>query len=128
MESLAQTKIRDILEKLRTKVSEIQAILMVGPDGLVDHILVDPALDIETIAGEYATLLRIAGRTSEDTRAGNLVEHIVVSDKSIVIARSVAPQHFVILLSRMQDQIGRARYELKQAAREVSAILPKLSL
>ena len=47
------------------------------------------------------------------------MENIVVAEKSIMIARSVSPEHYLILLSRSQDQIGRARYELKQAAWEI---------
>jgi len=114
-----QAKFRDVLEALRKKVSEVQAIVIVGPDGVVDHVLSDSSLKIETIANEYAMLLRIAARTSEDAGAGNLVEQVVVSDKSIMIARRVSPQHFLILLARALDQIGRARFELKKAASEI---------
>ena len=105
-----------MLEKLRKGVTGIQAVILVGPDGIVDHVLDDPSLNTETIAGEYATLLRIARSASEDSGSGGLVENIVVSEKSIMIARSIPPDHYLILLSRSQDQIGRARYELKQAA------------
>jgi len=76
-------------------------------------------LDIETIASEFATVLRIAGRASEDSGAGNLVEQVVVSEKSTILARSVSLEEFLILVCRRQDQIGRARYELRQAVWEI---------
>jgi len=119
VQSSIQAKFREILEKLRKNVTDIQAVILVGPDGVLDHMVHDPALNIETIAGEYATLLRIARSASEDSGSGNLVENIVVSERSIMIARSISPEHYLILLSRSQDQIGRARYELKQAAWEM---------
>lgn len=119
MVSPAQKEFRDILDRLRKKVPSIQAVILAGPDEVLDCLLLDPALDLDTIAAEYATLLRIAGRTSEDTGAGTLIEQIVVSDKSIMIARSVSPEEFLILLCRTQDQIGRARYELRHAAWEI---------
>ena len=119
MGNLAQTKLREVLEKLQKNVAEIQAIVLLGPDGVIDHVRIDPNLNLDTIAGEYGTLLRIAGLASDDTGGGNLIEHIVVSEKSVMIARVVSPDHFLILLSRSQDQIGRARYELKHAAREI---------
>ena len=119
MESPVQTNFRITLERLRDEIDDTQAVLLAGPEGVIDYILVDPTLNIETVAGEYAMLLRIAGRTTEDTGAGNLVEQIVVSERSIMIARSISPQHFLILLCRTQDQVGRARYEMKQAAREI---------
>jgi len=112
-------KFRSVLETLRQTVSDVEAVIIIGPDGVVDYVLTDPSLKIETIANEYAMLLRIAARTSEDAGAGDLVEQIVVSDKSIMIARRVSPEYFLILLSRAQDQIGRARFELRNAVSEI---------
>jgi len=116
-----QAIFRKVLGQLRKNVVDIQAVILVGPEGVVDHMVQDPSLDIETIVGEYITLLRIARSASEDSGAGNLVENIVVSERSMMIARSIPPEHYLILLSRSQDQIGRARYELKQAAREIGS-------
>src|SRR6516162_3976622 len=93
--------------------------MLVGPEGVIDYTLDDTSLNLETIAGEYATLLHIARSASEDSGSGNLRENIVVSEKSIMIARAVAPDLYLIMLARSQDQLGRARYELKQAAWEI---------
>ena len=119
MKAPVAAQFRDVLETMRKKLSDVQAILIVGPDGVVDHVLADSSLKIETIASEYAMLLRIAGRASQDAGAGNLVEQTVISEKSVMIARLVSPQHFVILITKAQDQIGRARFELKNAASEI---------
>jgi len=108
------------VSKLRRNVARIQAVMLVGPHGLVDHVADDPALNLETIAEEYTTLLRIARSALEDSEAGSFVENVLVSEQSVVIARSVSPDHYLILLSGAQDQIGRARYELKLAAWEIS--------
>jgi len=121
LENSKQAIFQKVLGQLRKNVVDIQAVILVGPEGVVDHMVQDPSLDIETIVGEYITLLRIARSASEDSGAGNLVENIVVSERSMMIARSIPPEHYLILLSRSQDQIGRARYELKQAAREIGS-------
>ena len=119
MQHPVQAKFRDVLAKLRAAVPDIQAVLLVGPDGVIDYLLEDSTLNLETIAGEYATLLHIARSASEDSGSGNLRENIVVSEKSIMIARAVAPDLYLIMLARSKDQLGRARYELKQAAWEI---------
>jgi predicted regulator of Ras-like GTPase activity (Roadblock/LC7/MglB family) len=119
VEDAIKAKFRDVLARLRNSVTDIQALILVGPEGVVDYVLDDTSLNLETIAGEYATLLHIARSASEDSGSGSLVENIVVSEKSIMIARSVAAEHYLILLARSQDQLGRARYELKQAAWEI---------
>jgi len=104
---------------LPKKVPGIQAVILAGVHEVLDCVVVDPSLDIETIASEFATVLRIAGRASEDSGAGNLVEQVVVSEKSTILARSVSLEEFLILVCRRQDQIGRARYELRQAVWEI---------
>jgi len=119
VEDAIKAKFREVLAKLRNSVTDIKALILVGPEGVVDYVLDDTSLNLETIAGEYATLLHIARSASEDSGSGNLLENIVVSEKSIMIARSVAAEHYLILLARSQDQLGRARYELKQAAWEI---------
>ena len=111
--NLIQTKFREVFEQLRNNISDVQALILVGPDGVLDHVLDDPSLNIETFAIEYATLLRIARSASEDSGAGDLLENIVVSEKSVMVARSISHDHYLILFSR-SHQIGRARYELKQ--------------
>ena len=100
-------------------LADTRAIILSGPDGVLDYVQVDSGLDIEAIAAECGTLLRIASRTSEDTGAGDLIEYLVISDKSIMICRNVSPEYFLIHLSRTQEQVGRARYELKLAAGEI---------
>jgi predicted regulator of Ras-like GTPase activity (Roadblock/LC7/MglB family) len=119
VQSPFQPKFREVLAKLRQTVTDIQALILVGPEGVLEYTLDDPSLNLETIAGEYATLLHIARSASQDSGSGNLVENIVVSEKSIMIARTVTSEHYLILLARSQDQLGRARYELKQAAWEL---------
>ena len=115
-------KFREIVDKLRRSLSRFQAALLVGPYGLVDCVADDPDVNVETIAEEYATLLRIAQSASEDSGAGNLVENILVSEKSVMLARRLSPERYLLLLSHAHDQIGRARYELKLAAREINSL------
>ena len=117
--TLRPARFRQVLEKLRKNVTGIQALILVGPEGVVDQLVEDSTLDLENMVDEYTTLLRIARSASEDSGAGDLVENIVVSKRSIMIARSIPPEQYLILLSKSQEQIGRARYELKQVAWEI---------
>ena len=119
MASSVRKVCRDILDGLPKKVPGIQAVILAGAHKVVDCVVMDASLDVDTIASEYATLLRIAGRTAEDTGAGNLVEQVVVSEKSTILVRSVSLEEFLILVCHRRDQIGRARYELRQAAWEI---------
>ena len=112
-------KFREVTGKLRRTVTDIHAILLVGPSGVIDYVVDDPKINVETIAEEYATLLRIARSASEDSGAGNVVENILVSEKTIMISRAIPPDQYLILVSGAHHQVGRARYELKQAAWDI---------
>jgi predicted regulator of Ras-like GTPase activity (Roadblock/LC7/MglB family) len=112
-----ETKFREITNQLRNNVSGTKAILLIGPDGvMLEHLAIDPRFDVEAFAAEYAMLLRIAKRTSEDTGAGGLNEFISVCDRSVIVAYSFASEFYLVLVSNDRSQIGRARYELKRAA------------
>jgi predicted regulator of Ras-like GTPase activity (Roadblock/LC7/MglB family) len=113
----AETRFREVIGQLRTNVAGTKAIVLIGPDGVIlEHLAIDPFFDVETFTSEYATLLRIAHRTSEDMGSGSLTEHIAISDRTVTVARCFASEFYLILVSNIQDQIGRARYELKRAA------------
>jgi predicted regulator of Ras-like GTPase activity (Roadblock/LC7/MglB family) len=102
---------------------DAQAILLVGPRGPVDQIVYDRSLNLRAIAEEYATLLRVARSASEDSGAGNLLENILVSEKQVIITRTLQRDHHLILFARAHDPIGRSRYRLKHAAWEIGKAL-----
>src|SRR3954470_315659 len=95
---VTETRFREVMGQLRSSVAGTRAIVLIGPDGVIlEHLTVDPAFDMETFTSEYATLLRIAHRTSEDTGAGSLMEHIAVSDRTVTISRCFASDFYLIL-------------------------------
>jgi predicted regulator of Ras-like GTPase activity (Roadblock/LC7/MglB family) len=115
-----QSPLRAVLERLQHTIAGTKAIVIVGANGvIVEQVTADPTVDMEMFVAEFATLLRIARRTSEDTGVGDLSEHILISDKAVTIARHISADRFLILVSQIQDQLGRARYEIKQAAWEL---------
>jgi predicted regulator of Ras-like GTPase activity (Roadblock/LC7/MglB family) len=103
-------------DRLRRKVSGFRALAMVSLDGsITDHVSADASVDSEMLE-EFATLLRIAYRTSEDARAGELRETCWISDQCTVLTRRVSDDTFLIFVGAPQVLTGLARYVLKQAA------------
>jgi predicted regulator of Ras-like GTPase activity (Roadblock/LC7/MglB family) len=113
-------RVRSVLDRLRQKIAGTKAIVVVRLDGVVvDHVTANSVADPDLLAAEFATLLRIARRTSADTGIGDVIEHILVSENAITIARQISAGQFLIVVTGISDQIGRARYEIKQAAWEL---------
>ena len=106
---------REISERVRDKISGFRALALVSIDGgIVDQFAVDPSVDAEALA-EYATLLRIADHTAEDTGTGELSETAWVADRTLVLTRRISPDNFLILVADPDTQTGQARYALRQA-------------
>jgi predicted regulator of Ras-like GTPase activity (Roadblock/LC7/MglB family) len=112
-----ETRFREAARSLRSSITGIKAIVLIGPDGVVlEYLAVDPRFDLGTFSAEYATLLRIARRASEDTDSGELSEHISISERTIVLTRSFLTGFCLVVVSDARVLVGRARYELKKAA------------
>jgi len=117
---MPDVKFREAVKSLRSGITGAKAIVLIAPDGVVlDHLAMDPHFDIGTFTAEYTTLLRIACRTSEDTGSGELREHISISERTIALTRSFLTGFCLVVVSDDQTQVGRARYELKLAARHL---------
>ena len=107
---------REISARVRDKISGLRALALVSIDGsIVDQFSVDPSVDAEALA-EYATLLRIADHTAEDTGTGELSETSWVAARTLVLTRRISPDNFLILVADPDTQTGQARYALRQAA------------
>lgn len=116
---------RDVFERIRSNTPGMRAVAVVGLDGaVVGQLVSDPTLNLESLSAEYATLFRIAWRTSEDTGAGEVFEFVLVADKSTIIAQKISSESYLILIIDAAAQLGRARYELKKGAWTLQMKLP----
>ena len=110
------TTFREVTDQLRKNVTGIQAVVLVALNGTTPmYSAVDADFHADIFAFEYSTLLRIARSTSQDLGAGELTEYIAVSDQATTISRRVDGDSFLVVVLSAQDQIGRARYEIKRA-------------
>lgn len=110
---------QDISDRVREKVRGVRALAVVSLDGIIlDQVIGNPVVDAEALL-EYATLLRIADRTSEDTRMGELTETLWIADRSLALTRRVSSDSFLVLIADPDVPTGQARYALKQAARRL---------
>ena len=114
----------EVFQGLKQQVPSLTALFVVGAEGeLVEHAATDSYFAMEAFAVEYAMLLRIARRASEDAGTGDVAEHIIVSDNALILARRLSFDHFSIAVSTAQDQLGRLRYELRRAALTLDKLL-----
>jgi predicted regulator of Ras-like GTPase activity (Roadblock/LC7/MglB family) len=119
--------LEEVSESFQSKIPGFRAIAMVNLDGsITDHVSVDPGVDNEMLA-EFATLVRIADRTSEDAASGELFETSWISDQSTILTRRISEQSFLIFVGEPLLLTGLARYLLRQAAWQLHAELESTS-
>jgi predicted regulator of Ras-like GTPase activity (Roadblock/LC7/MglB family) len=105
-----------VLSALREALPSIKAFFVLGAAGeLLDGAATEPTVDLATIAGEYATLLRIIERTSKDAGLGDMQEQILLSSSSLTVILHLPNESFAVFMCAPGESIGRLRYELKRS-------------
>jgi predicted regulator of Ras-like GTPase activity (Roadblock/LC7/MglB family) len=108
-------------EGIAKRVGGLRALALVGLDGQVDEqFLPDPTVRPEHVS-EFATLVRIAERTSHDANSLDLFETTWSSRGGTVLSCRVDAGRFLLLFGAPGLRTSLARYVLRQTARRMSA-------
>lgn len=108
----------DTLATMIERIDGCGAVVLLGLDGIPIErrvIDLDPSLDIELIATEFATLVRKGQRTAGDTGLGDLNEMVLATDRVSFLLRPITSEYFVMLALNPGANLGRARFELRKA-------------
>jgi predicted regulator of Ras-like GTPase activity (Roadblock/LC7/MglB family) len=108
----------ETLSILTSRLDGCAAAVILGLDGITIErrvIDMDPALDIELIATEFATLVRRGQRTAGDTALGDLNEILLATDRIHFLIRPITTEYFLLLALNPGANVGRARFELRKA-------------
>lgn len=105
---------------LSERVEGVRAIAVVGPDGRIgERVVLDPEVRPELLA-EFATLVRIADRSSADAGLSDLAETTWSSRLGTVLSRRVEGGRFLLLVGGPTLRTSLARYALRLAARRMA--------
>ena len=106
----------ETLRNIASRVENVHCVLLMGMDGLpIEKVVVDDSLNIELLTAEFTTVLRLTAHTAAEVNAGNLDEVIILSDKMILLTKSITSEYLLVLILAQDSNIGRARFELKKA-------------
>ncbi len=110
---------QEVFESVSKQLAGFRALALVGLDGAIgEQVIADPTLNAEALS-EFATILRIAQHTCENTEAGQLAEMSWTADRWLVLARRISGERFLILAGEPGLRVGFARYLLRRAAWEL---------
>lgn len=106
----------ETLKEIADRMPDVDCVLLMGKDGLpIEKVIRKKNVNVETISAEFTALLRVTGQTSHEVNAGTLDESIILSDKMIVVMKSITAEYFLMMILPHDANLGRARFELKRA-------------
>jgi len=105
-------------------VTDIQAVILVGPEGVVDRVVEDATLDIETIVGEYITHSAPRVRRFRSRQPGREYRNFraIDNDRAQHLSRTISNSAVEIQGS---DRPGSIRVEAGRL--ENTGVIPRLT-
>jgi len=109
---------KKILQKVIGKMNgeAIGAILMDKEGILVEKVVQDAALDIETVAMEYSVVLKDIFKAADMIKAGEVSEVLIKTRQFSAIMRILDPTYFIALFVKPAGSVGRGRFILRTAS------------
>jgi predicted regulator of Ras-like GTPase activity (Roadblock/LC7/MglB family) len=106
----------ELLDSIVNKVEGSLAAVIMGMDGIaIEKRILDENINVESLAAEYTSALRLSSSSAQEVGLGMLEEYILSTPNRIVIIRMITADYFILLLLAREGNIGRARFELKKA-------------
>ena len=117
--------IREILNNTVESVEGAYAIGLIGTDGIPVEIIEAEADDRddmeanEQMAVELGGLMGALNRSASKLEGGKIKDFIITGAERTFIASMVDKEYFLVLILNSDGNLGRARFELKQAVNKV---------
>jgi predicted regulator of Ras-like GTPase activity (Roadblock/LC7/MglB family) len=106
----------ETLKDIADRLEEVDGVLLMGMDGLpIEKVIRNDSLNIEALTAEFTTVIKLTNLTTAEVDAGRLDEVIILSDKMILLTKSITSEYFLLMILSHGGNLGRARFELKKA-------------
>jgi predicted regulator of Ras-like GTPase activity (Roadblock/LC7/MglB family) len=106
----------ETLREIADRFQNIHCIFLMGMDGMpVEKVVRDQTFNIDAVTAEFTTVLKVTAASTGEVNAGNVDEILILSDKMILLTKSITSEYFLLLVLPPDGNMGRARFELKKA-------------
>ena len=106
----------ETLKNIADKFQNLHCIFLMGMDGMpVEKVVRDDTFNIDALTAEFTTVLKVTNASAGEVSAGTIDEILILSDKMILLTKSITSEYFLLLVLPADGNMGRARFELKKA-------------
>lgn len=106
----------ETLREIADRFQNIHCLFLMGMDGLpVEKVVRDETFNVDAVTAEFTTVLKVTTASTGEVNAGSVDEILILSDKMILLTKSITSEYFLLLVLPADGNMGRARFELKKA-------------
>lgn len=116
-------ELNNILERLRSSSSDIEACAIVSQEGLMIASLLPQGQDEAPIAAMSASMMSMGIRTAKELKRGDLQQIFVKGENGYGVILPAGPNGVLLALTRKEAKLGLIFLELSRAVEEVKKVL-----
>jgi len=118
-----QDELNEVINGLRSAISDIQGVLIASTDGLPINHSISGGSDPGRVAAMAATALGVGRRISESLGAGTFSENTIRGSERQIFLYAAGPKAVLAILSSQDGNMGLIQMEARDAASKIAAIL-----
>lgn len=108
---------KNVLQEILNRELSVLSALILDRDGIVIlELSRENQKSAQELAIEYATVMREIIKVTDILELGNLEEVLVSTEKSTIIIRLITRNYYLILVTKNEGNIGKAKYLAKRVA------------
>lgn len=116
-------QLNQILEKLQTSSSDIEACAVVSEDGLMIASLLPQGFKDEQVAAMCAAMMSTGTRTTQELNRGALQQLFVKGENGYVIGMYAGANAVLLAIAGKQAKLGLVFLDLSRAVEEINKAL-----
>ena len=117
-------QIQQILEESKSRINEIEGLLLVTRDGLpIASTQLSDSTDEDRMSAMAAAALNLAERVVQELSKGTLKEMVIKGDSGLIIVIQVGEEAVLTATTSSDAKLGLILLELKRSAKSITQIL-----
>lgn len=114
--------IRDLVEAIRTREG-VDAVVILGRDGLLIDSHVSPDLDAEAIAAQIPPIVAPADDVGRAAGRGTLTMAVLEYERGYAVLSAMSPEALLLVLVRAAADLGQLLHELRRHRTSIASLV-----
>jgi len=114
--------IRDLVAAIRQR-DGVEAVIVLGHDGLLIHSQIGPDLDAEGVAARVPGIIATADEFGAAVSRGQLVTAVLEHRDGLAIVSVLSPEVILLVLLTPRANIGQLLFELRRNREQIAALV-----